>query len=172
VAAVGTALALIGAGSLPAAASASHSPIAIIQDVHDPGAPADPRQTLAQVRALGASTTRVIIPWATLAPSPGSARKPAFDASDPNAYPASGWAPYDAIVRAAAQDGLTVDFTVSGGAPRWAERGPVPAAHVTNPMWRGSRSRRPPGRSCVRWASATTALHPGRGFLAVAGREF
>jgi hypothetical protein len=126
-AAFGTALALIGGAVLPATASASHSQIAIIQDVHDAGVLPDPQQTLAQIRELGASTVRVIIPWATLAPKPRSNKKPSFDASDPNAYPAGGWAPYDAIVQVARQDGLTVDFVVSGGAPRWAEGPGVPA---------------------------------------------
>jgi hypothetical protein len=94
-----------------------------MQDVHDAGALSDPQQTLAQFRELGANTVRVIIPWAMIAPSPASTKKPSFNAADPNAYPASGWAPYDAVVQTAKQDGLTVDFTVSGGAPRW---GPGP----------------------------------------------
>jgi hypothetical protein len=136
VAALGAALAVMGGAWLPASASANHSQIAVIQDVHDAGALIDPQQTLAQVRALGASTIRVIIPWATLAPSPGSIQKPSFDASDPNAYPASGWAPYDAIVQTARQDGLTVDLTVSGGAPRWAEGKGVPGYSIPYLAWK------------------------------------
>ncbi len=45
-----------------------------------------------------------------------------FDGSDPDSYPVSGWLPYDRIVQTAAAYGITVDFTISGGAPRWAER--------------------------------------------------
>ena len=51
--------------------------------------------------------------------------KPA-NGSDPNSYPAANWAPYDAIVRDARTDGIRVDFTVAGGAPRWAEGAHVP----------------------------------------------
>jgi hypothetical protein len=43
-----------------------------------------------------------------------------FDGSDPNAYPASKWRPYDQLVEDAQQDGITVDFDLTGGSPRWA----------------------------------------------------
>jgi hypothetical protein len=74
-----------------------------------------------EFRQLGASTVRVIVPWALIAPSPTKTKRPSFNATDPNGYPAAGWRPFDAIVRAAHQDGLTAYFDVSGGAPRWAE---------------------------------------------------
>jgi hypothetical protein len=122
---LGAALALMGGAWFPSSARASRSQIAIIEDPGDLTAPA---QTLAQFRELGADTVRVSIPWATIAPNPRSTKKPAFDAAHPNAYPASGWAPYDAIVQTAKQDGLTVDLTVSGGAPLWAEGSGDPAA--------------------------------------------
>ncbi|HXO07653.1 MAG TPA: hypothetical protein VN880_06450 [Solirubrobacteraceae bacterium] len=113
--------------ALPAAASASHSQISIIQD--DPPLQADPARTLAEFRALGATTVRVIIHWSLIAPKPTSNKMPAgFDATDPNAYPASGWAPYDRIVREAAADGIAVDLTIAGGAPRWAQ-----GAHIPRP---------------------------------------
>ncbi|MGP0050741.1 MAG: hypothetical protein ACLPZR_18105 [Solirubrobacteraceae bacterium] len=120
---VGAVLAIAGAGWLPAAASASHSQIAIIQDGGDL---TNAAATLQQFRALGATTIRVIVPWATIAPNPSSTKKPNFNATDPNAYSASAWAPYDTIVRQAQVDGLTVDLTVTGGAPRWAEGGAPP----------------------------------------------
>lgn len=132
------ALALTGVASWPATASASHSQVAIMQDVHDAGALSDPQQTLAQFRELGANTVRVIIPWATIAPSPTSTKKPSFNAVDPTAYPASGWAPYDAVVQTAKQDGLTVDFTVSGGAPRWAQGPSVPRIGRSLGAWKPS----------------------------------
>ena len=111
--------------ALPAAASASHGQISIIQD--DPPLQAATADTLAQFRALGASTVRVIMHWSLIAPQPSSNKAPAgFDASDPNAYPASGWAPYDRIVRRAAADGISVDFTIAGGAPRWAQGTHIP----------------------------------------------
>ena len=119
----GAALALTAAAWWPVSASGSHAQLAIIQDGGDL---TDPHGTLAQFRELGASTVRVSIQWATIAPSPRSARRPAFDATDPNAYPTGVWAPYDAIVQTARQDGLTVDFIITGGAPLWAEGPGVP----------------------------------------------
>ncbi|MGH2888754.1 MAG: hypothetical protein ACRDNJ_03905 [Solirubrobacteraceae bacterium] len=122
--ALGVSLAIGGAGALPASALASHSQLAIIQDAQDL---VDPAGTLQQFRLLGANTIRVVVPWATIAPDPSSRQRPSsFDATDPNDYPDSAWAPYDALVQTAAQDGITVDLTVTGGAPRWAESATPP----------------------------------------------
>ena len=117
------ALSLAGLASLPATAAAKHSQIAIIQDG---SVLTNPAGAMQQFRALGATTVRVIMFWDAIAPKPTATRKPRFNATDPNAYAAKGWAPYDAIVEAARADGLTVDFTVSGGAPRWAEGSGIP----------------------------------------------
>ena len=87
---------------------------------------------LPQARALGARTVRVNVPWYLMAPNPGSTRKPNFDASNPNAYAAAKWAPYDALVNAARQQGLSVAFQVTGGAPRWAEGKDAPSAYRRN----------------------------------------
>jgi hypothetical protein len=122
---IGALLAVAGAAWLPATAVASHTQIAMIQDGHDL---LNPAATLLQFRALGANTVRVIVPWATIAPDPKRTRRPSFDATNPNSYPAGNWLPYDEIVEDAKQDGLTVDFTVTGGAPRWAEGPGIPTA--------------------------------------------
>jgi hypothetical protein len=116
--ALGAAVALGGVAALPATAAASHSQVAIIQDGTDL---TNPGAAMQAFRQLGANTVRVIVPWAAIAPSPNSTKKPKFTATDPNGYAAVNWAPYDNIVRAAQQYGLAVDFTVTGGAPRWAE---------------------------------------------------
>jgi hypothetical protein len=89
-----------------------------------------PEQTLAQFRALGADTVRIDVPWAEIAPAPGRRRRPRFDAVDPNAHAASAWVPYDAVVRTAQADGLRVDMTVTGGAPRWAEQSAAPVVRL------------------------------------------
>jgi hypothetical protein len=120
----------LGAGAVvPTVASASHKQITIIQDnsalVNAPAA-------MAQFRSLGATTVRVPIPWATIAPSPKQTKRPKLDATNPSAYGAAKWAPYDAIDRAAEQYGLTVDFVVTGGAPRWAEGPGVPSNYAGN----------------------------------------
>jgi hypothetical protein len=107
--------------ALAGAAGASQRQSQIIQA--DPPMLTDPVGTLAQFRALGANTVRIIVHWDFIAPK----TRPAHGA-DPNSYPAANWAPYDAIVQDARQDGMTVDFTVAGGAPRWAQ-----GAHIPRP---------------------------------------
>ena len=86
----------------------------------------DPVGTLDQFRALGANTIRVVVFWYQIAPRSGSSKKPNFNASDPNAYPARNWDEYDAIVRDAKQAGINVDFTVAGGSPVWADGSGIP----------------------------------------------
>ncbi|MFZ0387369.1 MAG: hypothetical protein WAL22_17030, partial [Solirubrobacteraceae bacterium] len=110
----------------PSPASASTRQISIFQDdsfLFNPAA------GLAEVRALGATTVRLTVQWYSLAPSPGSTKAPKFNASDPNAYSAAKWAPYDAFVKTAAQMGIKVLFQAGGGAPRWAEGKNPPASY-------------------------------------------
>jgi hypothetical protein len=118
---------------VPAAASASHRQIAIIQDNSDlVNAPA----AMAQFRSLGATTVRVFLPWALIAPNAKQKSAPKhFSATDPSAYSAAKFAPYDAIDRAAQQYGLTVELVVTGGAPLWAEGAGAPKATATNPYF-------------------------------------
>ncbi len=134
---MGTGLALAGGASLPAAASANSSQLAIIED----GANLrnDPVGTMEQFRALGANAVRVIIPWEGIAPHATQTHKPSFNATDPNAYPAANWALYDAIDRQAKADGLKIDFTFDGS-PRWAEQGQVPAKSKIFYSWRPNPS--------------------------------
>jgi hypothetical protein len=87
-------------------------------------------RTLATMRDLGASIVKVAVYWQTLAPRPTSPRAPAhFDPANPSAYPATGWAFYDDVVRQARLDGLQVGFTLTGPAPVWAEGPGIPAGH-------------------------------------------
>ena len=123
------ALHLLGA---PAPAAASFQQVAIIED--DIHMLKDPMTTLRTFRGLGAGIVRVFVNWAAIAPDWTSTREPAgFDASDPAAYPAGAWDRYDAIVRDARKVGLTIDFVVTGGSPRWADGPGVPAVAATNP---------------------------------------
>jgi hypothetical protein len=99
---------------------------------------ADPAGTLHQLRLLGVQRVRVAVRWYYIAPNPHSRRPPRhFNGSDPGSYPAANWAVWDAIVRAAAQNGIGLDFDVMGGAPRWAEGPGVPPGS-TNPNWEPS----------------------------------
>ncbi|MDQ6731391.1 MAG: hypothetical protein M3022_14165 [Actinomycetota bacterium] len=127
--ATGSLLAAIGAGALPVAASANSSQVAIIQDGT---ATSDPAAGFGEMRALGATTVRIFLPWSAIAPGYSSAKKPRFNATDPGAYPASHWSVYDNAVRQAVADHMTIDLTVTGGAPVWAEGAGIPRADRTN----------------------------------------
>ncbi len=116
------ALATLTAALLPSPASASSSQVVIIQDGSEVGpSPAGTDATFAQFRDLGANTARIIVPWSQIAPHNRSFSKPKFDAANPSAYPSANWTAYDNAVRSAHKYGITVDFTVTGGAPQWAE---------------------------------------------------
>ncbi len=127
--AAGSLLAAIGAGALPVAAWANASQVAIIQDGT---ATSDPAAGFGELRALGATTVRIFLPWSRIAPGYSSSQQPRFNASDPGAYPASNWSVYDNAVRQAAADHMTIDLTVTGGAPVWAEGAGIPRADRTN----------------------------------------
>jgi len=126
---LGAALAALCCLSSPTAAVASTTQIAMIQDGNQ--LLADPAGTLQRFRLLGASAVRVVVFWYDVTRNPGSRSVPkGFNAADPNAYRAATWAPYDTIVREAKQDGITVDMTVAGGAPAWADGPGVPSGGI------------------------------------------
>ncbi|HJS97137.1 MAG TPA: hypothetical protein VJ741_22910 [Solirubrobacteraceae bacterium] len=103
----------------PVPAAASTTQESIFQD--DNLLKADPVGTMQTLRDLGVQRVRVNLTWNTVAPAPTSTRRPKhFNATDPAAYPADGWAPYDAIVRAGETYGVEIDFTIEGPAPLWA----------------------------------------------------
>ena len=79
---------------------------------------------------------RIIVVWAQIAPQRQPApRRPDSTRSTPSRYPAANWAPYDEMIELAHGDGLGVDLTLSGGAPRWAEGPGIPAAALDNQFW-------------------------------------
>jgi hypothetical protein len=129
-------LALVGATAAVAAslalhaapASASTKQIAIIQDGANLNG--NPQGDIAQFRALGATTLRVMLQWYTVAPSAGSTRAPRFSATNPNAYPAANWAQWDAIIKAATAGGMKVDLDVIGAPPRWAQGSGIPSSYL------------------------------------------
>jgi hypothetical protein len=91
--------------------------------------PATLGPTLKTLRSLGVDRLVVSVNWYKLAPASSSRRRPpGFDGTDPADYPASNWAYYDRIVEQAKVAGLSVNFTVMGGAPLWAVgRAPAPS---------------------------------------------
>jgi hypothetical protein len=128
--AIGAIASIGGLAALPAASAAKSSQIAIIQDGSDL---VTPDQTFQEFRALGANTVRIIVNWNLVLSASAHAAKTkpkGFNASDPNASEYSGWGPYDNAVLAAKKYGLKIDFTVTGGAPRWAEGKDIPSEYV------------------------------------------
>jgi hypothetical protein len=113
--------------ALPSAASASKTQLQMFQDGGQ--LQADPAGAMAKFRALGANSIRVVVFWYQIAPQPGAKKKPKFNASDPNAYPAVNWSIWDTIIRDAAADGIKVDLTVAGGSPRWADGPGIPRSY-------------------------------------------
>ncbi len=77
--------------------------------------------TLDELHGFGVDRIRVLALWKRLAPAADATRRPSgFDATDPAAYPAAAFAPYDALVRGATARGIGLNFNVSVPAPRWA----------------------------------------------------
>jgi hypothetical protein len=127
----GATAAVVASLALHAApASASTTQIAIIQD--GVALNANPSADIAQFRALGATTLRVLMQWYTVAPDSSSTRAPHFSATNPNSYPVANWAQWDAIIKDATAGGMKVDLDIIGGPPRWAQGSGVPSNFVKN----------------------------------------
>ncbi|HTX46160.1 MAG TPA: hypothetical protein VMD48_07780 [Solirubrobacteraceae bacterium] len=100
---------------------------------------ADPAGTLDTLRSLGVDIVKVFVPWNGIAPDPDATTEPVgFDGSDPAAYPAANWAPYDAIVRDASARGINVDLTLSEPPPLWARGAGAPRG--AGPQWEPSET--------------------------------
>jgi hypothetical protein len=118
-----------GGASTP---GAGRSLVTIFQD--QPHVLSDPNATLDTFRSLGVTEVRISVGWSSLAPAPTSPTPPSgFNATDPAAYPAAAWAPYDAAVRAAAARGMGVYFLLTGPAPLWASTPAPPGTATHNP---------------------------------------
>ena len=142
--------------ALVPAAFASAGQVSIIQD--STRMLSDPEGTMSTFRALGVQTVRIIVVWAQIAPEAQSRKAPrGFDAADPGSYPAANWAPYDEMVELAHADGLGVDLTLSGGAPRWAEGPGIPLAAVNNQFW----AWRPSAQAFGQFARAAAERYSG-----------
>lgn len=73
---------------------------------------------LDEIDGFGVRSLRVLLYWRSVAPSPADSTRPAFDATDPSAYP--GWGPWDRLFAAARDRGMSVLVTITGPAPTWA----------------------------------------------------
>jgi hypothetical protein len=73
--------------------------------------------TLRRLDGLGVRALRITLVWGAVAPAAGSAVRPVFDASDPQAYD---WGGYGRLIDAAHARGWRVLVTFSAPVPRWA----------------------------------------------------
>lgn len=100
------------------------SPETVVQDdavfLHTP--PEKIAEALARTKALGIQRIRVTAGWSVIAPQPDDATKPAFDDTDPAAYPEGNWMNLDRIVRMADEAGVRVMIDIAFWAPRWATK--------------------------------------------------
>ncbi len=102
-----------------------------------PSAAALSPTALDELKRLGVDRIHIYLHWADIAPDPTSRHRPAFNAADPAAYPAAGWAVYDAIIRDAKARGLGVDVALIPPPPAWAAGTGAPDPQ-TEPEWRPS----------------------------------
>jgi len=79
--------------------------------------------TLDQIADFGVTRVRQLVYWRDVAPSPESKVKPAFDASNPDAYPADKWDNLDGLIAAARERRIDVTLTLTGPVPKWATKG-------------------------------------------------
>jgi hypothetical protein len=120
---VGLAALAVLALALPGAAAASRTQWSMVED-HGYLVRSGPdvrEATLNEIRSLGADALRIEVKWSEVAPTPGVKTQPAFDATDPGAYP--GFEPYDDLVRRATAKGFRVMITLAPDAPDWATAG-------------------------------------------------
>jgi hypothetical protein len=93
--------------------------------------------TLDELKQLGVDRIHIYMHWADIAPDPTSRHRPVFDATNPAAYPAAGWAIYDTITRDAQARGLGVDLALVPPPPAWAAGKGAPQPK-TQPEWKPS----------------------------------
>jgi hypothetical protein len=138
-------------------------------DLRGPAAPVRrPGPTFGLLKQLGVDDVKVFVRLNSLAPDPLSRTRPRFDASPPAAYPEAVWAPYDAIVRAAAARGIGLDLAVEAPMPLWATGPGVPPGPHRASWVPGSRRPWTSVGSSPRRRPATAADAAGRRLLAAA----
>jgi len=126
-----TVLLLLTLAVLPAAASASPRQVVAFEAPRELLSFEDRDRTLDEIRAFGVTQVRQLVYFEDFAPRSDSRRRPSFDATDPNAYPAGTWDRLDALVAGAAQRGITLHLTLTGPVPKWATK--ARRDHVTRP---------------------------------------
>jgi hypothetical protein len=97
----------------------------------------DPGGALDELKRLGVDTVHLYMHWSDIAPDATSTKRPNFDAANPAAYPATGWATYDTIVRDVKARGMRMLLNLVAPPPRWASAPGAPDP-ATQPEWRPS----------------------------------
>jgi hypothetical protein len=113
---------LLAALCWPAAASASPRQIVTFEAPRELLSSTTRDETLTQITGFGVTHVRQLVYWRDYAPDPDSKTKPAFDASDPNAYPADKWDSLDGLIAAAKAHNVAVTLTLTGPVPKWATK--------------------------------------------------
>ena len=122
--AAGAAIAIAGCGgggkTQPTTSSARAQPLETIFEAQTQLFDS-PGPTLDSLKSIGVDDVKIFMPWSAMTASPMSHTRPAgFDAANPAAYAAAQWAPYDAVIRAAAARGMGIDLALEAPAPLWA----------------------------------------------------
>jgi hypothetical protein len=132
-AAIGAAIALAACGAEKPASppERAHPPFSLLQE--QAVLMAEPVRTLQVIRSLGVDAVRVGIGWSSIAADARSRRRPAGDP-----YPAKAFGVYDTLDRAAAADGIELDFLLTGSAPEWALAKGDPAQDAFHGAWKPS----------------------------------
>ena len=113
-------IALVVLLALPAAAPAASTQSMTFEAPRELLDPATRDRTLDEIRAFGVDRVRVLVYWQHYSPAPNSKTRPAFDATDPGAYPAGAWDRLDSLFAGASARGIAVQLTLTGPVPRWA----------------------------------------------------
>lgn len=116
------ALTILAALAAPAAAHASSRQVTTFEAPRELLSAATRDATLSKITSLGVTNIRQLVYWRDYAPDPSSSHKPAFDASNPDAYPAGTWGNLDALLADAKAHGVSVMLTLTGPPPRWAAK--------------------------------------------------
>jgi hypothetical protein len=120
----------LGAFALAASAAfASHAQTTYFEGSQELLSAKTRPHALAQMQALGVKALRVELNWYDVAPTPSSATKPAFEATNPGLY---AWGEYDKLISEAQAKGWKVLLTVTSPVPRWATANKK-APYVTKP---------------------------------------
>lgn len=89
-------------------------------------------RTLDTLKRLGVNQIRATVVWKDVAPDAFSSTAPHFNASNPAAYPAAGWARFDRLDELAHARGMTLNFNVTDPAPMWAVGKGATSAHFAD----------------------------------------